>query len=155
MSESIIAAALAVIAAEYPDTFGPEVVLESARPDDSPLHPFVFDKDEAEAAEDYYLYRARRLIQSVRVTVVTADETPRRVRAYVAIPGEVNPFVFAPVASLLADPAKATAARTEAARRLTQAQDAVEDLDAILVTSVPVKRAKRRLAEAAEALANA
>lgn len=151
---SLVADALAEIQSRNPDTFGPEVVLEEARPEGHALHPFVFDKPVEEAAEAYYLDRARDLIQSVHVTIVNHDETPRRVRAYLSIPGATQPYVFAPVTVVMADPIKATAALTEAIRRVNAAQKAVEDLDAIM-GSAPVKRAKRRLAEVTGDLAQA
>ncbi|MCA1572892.1 MAG: hypothetical protein LC798_21905, partial [Chloroflexi bacterium] len=61
----------------------PEIVLEAARPDDAPLHAFVFDRDADDAAGAYYLERAHRLIQRCRVVMrESEDAPPRRVRAW-------------------------------------------------------------------------
>lgn len=151
---SLIAAALADIQSRNPETFGPELVRDEARPEGHPLHPFVFDKDVEEAAEEYYLDRARDLIQSAHVTIVNHDETPRLIRAYIAIPGKNQPYVFTPVTTVMGDPGMARAALTEAIRRVNAAQKAVDDLDAVMGTA-PVKRAKRRLSEATGDLAQA
>jgi hypothetical protein len=151
--DNIVASALEALARDNPDTFGPELVRESARSEDSPLHPYVFDKEVGAAAESYYLDNARRLIQSVRVTIITTDETPRRVRAYAAIPGTEKPYVFVSVTTLMSDPVKLGAARIEALRRVSQAQESVNDLDALAGgRDWRVKRAKSRLGEAADAL---
>lgn len=151
--DTIVASALEALARDNPDTFGPELVRESARAEDSPLHPYVFDKEVEDAAEEYFLINARRLIQSVHVTIITTDETPRRVRAYSAIPGIGQPYVFVSVATLMTDPVKLGAARIEALRRVSQAQESVNDLDALAGgRDWPVRKAASRLAEAAEAL---
>jgi len=156
MASSIIESTLAQLQQDNPDAFGPELVLDAARPEDSPLHAFVFDREVSEAAEAYYLQRAHQLVQSIHVTIVSNDQTPRRVRAYHAIPGEAQPYVFVPVAVLMTDTIKLTAARTEAIRRVASAQDSVDDLDALTQgRSFLTKKAKARLAEAVEALAQA
>jgi len=155
MASVPIEGCLAQLQQDNPDTYGPELVLGAARPEDSPLHAFVFDRTIAEAAEEYYLERAAELVRSVHVTVIASDGTPRRVRAYHAIPGEAQPYVFIPVAVLMTDPLKFVAARTEAIRRLHSAQNGVDDLDALTGgNSYPTKKAKARLAEAVEALAS-
>jgi hypothetical protein len=154
MASAPIEGCLAQLQQDNPDTYGPELVLSAARPEDSPLHAFVFDRTMAEAAEEYYLERAAVLVRSVHVTIIASDGTPRRVRAYHAIPAEAQPYVFVPVAVLMTDPLKLGAARTEAIRRVLSAQNSVDDLDALTAgNSYPTKKAKARLAEAAEALA--
>ncbi len=134
----------------------PEIVRDAARPDDSPLHAFVYDRDGNDAAEAYYLERAHRLIQRCRVIVKESkDGPPRRVRVWWAVPSETG-YLYEPHSVLVNVPDKAAAARQEAFRRVEQAQVAVDDLDLILIgfggpTSGP-KRASRALKRAKEAL---
>jgi len=60
------------------------LVVEQARPVDSDLHPYIFDKDQEEAAEAWYLHKAQELIQSVRVKYQKGDEVVE-VRRYVSV----------------------------------------------------------------------
>lgn len=151
---------LGTILAEIYDQHGqltPELVRDAARPDESPLHPYVYDKDPDDAAESYYLDRAHRLIQRFKVRIEVPGKEPRYVRAYLAVPGEEDAYSYVSHAVLLSQPSQARAAFTEAVRRVTQAQDAVSDLELILEaggqpTAKP-RRASKALASAASALA--
>lgn len=65
----------------------PAMVVEEARDESSPLHPYVFNKSMQGAAEAYYLMRARDLIRSQRCVYREADDTDpeKSVRAYHAV----------------------------------------------------------------------
>lgn len=62
--------ALLTLADRHGGQLTPELVVEAARPKDSPLHPYI-TWDARAAAEKQRLYEARRLIRSVRVEIVT------------------------------------------------------------------------------------
>lgn len=85
----------------------PALVVEAARPKDHPLHARVFDRDQPEAAEAWYLHRAHALIQRVRVTKAEAEEesgTPG-IRRYHAVRGDgPETYVYEPVEKIAADP---------------------------------------------------
>ncbi len=81
----------------------PEAVVEAARDEESPLHRF-FEWDNDEAAEQYRLYQARKLI--VRVTVkVAASAGPTYVNVKITHPatGQVRQG-YVPMARAAADP---------------------------------------------------
>ena len=110
----------------------PELVRDAARPEDSPAHAWVFNVPETQAAETYYLQRAHELIRYVKVEMVPTDGgTPRRVRFYHAIPGDDDAYVYEPLTVIRQSPTKLDAARTEAMRRLRDAERAVDDLAVI------------------------
>lgn len=128
----------------------PEIVRDAARPAESPAHPHVYNVQPAEAAEEYYLERAHQLIRRVQVRIVTEDDAPpRRVRFFHAIPGEASAYTYVTVDDLIREPDKFQAARTEALRRLREAEGALEDLDLIAETAptpppAPQQRATKR-----------
>lgn len=68
----------------------PRLVLEDARPKDSPLHPAVFDRNQKDAAEAYYLDRAHQLLRSFYITVRPAkpEDPDLRVRKWHAVATE-------------------------------------------------------------------
>lgn len=126
----------------------PELVREAARPEESPAHGFVFNVPPEEAAEAHYLERAHRLIQTVRVTVMPKEGGEKRqVRFFHAIPGEEASYVYEPLTVIRTRPEKFQAARTEALRRLRDAERAVTDLD-LLVEEPAVATRTRRAAGA-------
>ncbi len=65
----------------------PAMVVEEARDEASPLHPYVFNKSVQGAADAYYLARARDLIRAQRCVYKEADEREpeKSVRAYHAV----------------------------------------------------------------------
>lgn len=83
----------------------PDLVVQTARPEDHPLHGRVFDRAPGEAAEAWYRHRAHDLIRSVRVVYRQADESgpERSVRAYHAIPSASGP-VYEPAETVAVDP---------------------------------------------------
>lgn len=73
---------------EVHDRYGrlnPQLLVEEARPEESPLHGLVFDCGVAEASERYYLQRAHKLIQSVRIEVRKPSGESIDVRAFMAV----------------------------------------------------------------------
>lgn len=124
----------------------PELVRDAARPEDSPAHAFVFNVPIDQAAEAFYLERAHTLIRSVKVTIVARpEEAPRRVRFFHAVPGEESAYVYEPLDVIRSQPDKLAAARTEAMRRLHDAQTSVEDYDAIAAGSLNAERTARAI----------
>lgn len=129
----------------------PEIVREAARPVDSPAHAFVFGLPPEEAAEEYYLLRAHKLIQSVKVTVQRQpDEPPRRVRFFYATPGTDEQFVYQPLPVVIGDPQTFNEVRRQALRRLSEAEEALTDLDSLVVESAKssTRRARNHTKEA-------
>jgi hypothetical protein len=111
----------------------PQLVMEAAKDKDSPAHNYVFNIEEDEAAEQYYLGRAHRLIQTVKVSYQpVATEPPRRVRFFHAVAGDEQPFTYEPLDELLKQPERLEELRRAAKRRLTEAERAVEDFDALM-----------------------
>lgn len=95
----------------------PALVVEAARPKNSPLHAAVFDKSVKDAAEAYYIERAHELIQSYKVTYRQAgDGDPGlRVRKWHAIPTE-DGHVYKSAEDIAEDPV-ATAVLLQAMER--------------------------------------
>lgn len=59
----------------------PQIVLDSSRPKNAPLHPH-FCWNNSKAAEEYRLIQAAGLIRSIKVTYTKPDETTVRIRAW-------------------------------------------------------------------------
>lgn len=60
----------------------PEMVVEAARPEDSPLHPH-FEWDDTKAAGLYRVDQARELIRAVTIDISHSNIEPRTIRAFV------------------------------------------------------------------------
>ena len=75
--DAIIVRELKRIARKHGGVLDPAVVVESARPETSPLHD-QFQWDDSAAAHAYRLWQARMLIR-VRVSVLAEDTDPVRV----------------------------------------------------------------------------
>lgn len=82
----------------------PELVVQTARRKNHPLHPWVFDKPAEEAAEAYYRERAHALIQSVQVVYKEADENgpAKRVRQWHAVRRETG-YGYEPLEKIVPD----------------------------------------------------
>lgn len=65
-----------------------DLVVEEARPKQSPLHPY-FEWDDRRAAEQHRLEQARLMIRRVKFVVQSPDETPRMTREFRTVPGPV------------------------------------------------------------------
>lgn len=108
MSQGVVVSLRDQLQAIY-DEYGrldPVLVVAVARPPDHPLHPRVFDKPVADAAEAYYRERAHELIQSVRVVYKEATETEpeKTVRAFQAVRSAENEYVYKPVGEVVENP---------------------------------------------------
>lgn len=124
----------------------PEIVRDAARPEDSPGHLAVFGMGVEEAAEAFYLIRAHKLIQSVRiVTIPQPEKEPVTLRAYHAVPGnDERTYVYRSVEDLVRQPDQLALARNEAKRRLNDAERSLQSLDA-LADEPERKRTRRAL----------
>lgn len=110
----------------------PRLVLEAARPEDSPGHGYVFNVGIEEAAEGYYLERAHKLIKSVKVTVMTRpQEPPRRVRVYHHVISDEGEKVYEPLEEIVRSVDKFEQVRRAALQRLNEAQTALGDLEIV------------------------
>lgn len=122
----------------------PRVLVDEARSEDHPLHAHIFNVPPEQAAELHYEDRARKLIARVKVVMTErGTETPRRVRIWHAIPSAENAYSFAPITVLINEPNKLQAALTEASRRVSQAQESVEDLYLIASMGTDPDKTKR------------
>jgi hypothetical protein len=86
-------------------TLSPRLVVDTARPDDHPLH-HLFQWDDAEAAERFRLVQAAQLIRSVKVVYREDKKTGQefRRRAYVSTAETTRPSEYLATEEALADP---------------------------------------------------
>lgn len=85
----------------------PRIVLDDARPEESPLHP-CFEWDDTRAAELHREDQARNIIRSIRVSQQTSEKESRVVRAYVNIVEQVGKDIqhaYVPMATVMGDEA--------------------------------------------------
>ena len=80
----------------------PKVVVDTARPKKHPLHG-RFEWDDKVAGEAYRLAQAHHLIASVKITYALGDKI-EKVRAFHAVRGEEEEYVYEPVEKVAADP---------------------------------------------------
>lgn len=107
-----------------------EAVLGRAQDESSPLHPH-FEWDDEQAAHEYRLMTARRLIRAVVVAGKTGEEP---VAKYVYTERE-----YVPIAEIVADPGRYLQALAAARKDLESAQRRVNDL----LTAAKTTRAKK------------
>ena len=100
-------------------------VVEAAEADDAPLHPF-FVWDDTEAAREYRLMQARQLVRSVRV--IRDDQPPRRI--YVHVSKDEGEGSYDPLDLVVKQPDRYLLALNELRKRLTSAQEALDELKA-------------------------
>ena len=82
-----------------------QMVVDAARPKNSPLHAAVFDRGVKEAAEQYYLDRARQLIRKCRIKYVRPDQTEADVPRWVSVATAEPPArIYRPVEDVANDP---------------------------------------------------
>lgn len=110
-----------------------ELVRDEARNPECPAHRSIFNVDTTEAAEAYYLNRARILIRSVKVRYrETNSNEPTVLRAYHAIPVEgETPYHYVRASDLAKRPDQLQLATNEAIRRLREAERALENLHSL------------------------
>lgn len=100
-------------------------VVAAAEPDDAPLHA-AFEWDDTVAAREHRLSQARMLIRAVRI--VRADQPPQRI--YVHIPDRDEEGAYEPIALVVKQPDQFALALMELRRRLSSAQEALDELRA-------------------------
>lgn len=137
----------------------PEIVLEAARPPDSPAHGFIFNLGVEEAAEAYYLDRAHRLIQTVKVTVVSKPkEEPRRVRFFHAVTSDEGERIYEPLPVVVQQVDKFAQVKAAALQRLKDAQSVLADLEFIAQEAprkATILRARTAMQEVSDMVASA
>jgi len=109
----------------------PALVVEAARQEDSALHPLVFDRSRSAAADAWYLDRAHRLIQRVRVTKAEAEEEAGTagIRRYHAVRGDgPENFVYEPIERIVGDPFLFQHLKRDLERAVAQAQRKQDEL---------------------------
>jgi len=79
----------AIMAVKEDGVISPEKVVDAARPKTSPLHDY-FIWDDGEAARQYRLEQARRLIRVVVDVIELPDKSQREVRVFVSLPSDRN-----------------------------------------------------------------
>jgi hypothetical protein len=113
----------------------PEVVIDEARDETSPLHP-VFTWDDSKAAHEYRLWQARALIRAV--CVISADQpdlTPRAV--YVHVPDDES---YQPMSVVVGMPEMFDSALAELKIKLASAQRSVDELMSAANDEIDPKR---------------
>lgn len=112
----------------------PELVVETARPKNHPLHNYVFDRAVKDAAEAWYRHRAHELITSVKVVYKEADENgpPRSVRAFHALQTEEG-YVYEPVERIATDDFARKLLLTSMEREWKQLFDRYKEFEEFLV----------------------
>jgi len=81
--KEVLAAEMARLEEEH-GYLTPEILLESARPKSSVLHPY-FTWDQKKAAEEYRLHEASRYIRQIKITVTAHDQAEVKVRQFVHV----------------------------------------------------------------------
>ena len=66
LSPQVVGSEIATVYSLVPRPQAPSMLVERARPEDSPLHP-AFEWDDSIAAEQHRIYQARQLCNSVRI----------------------------------------------------------------------------------------
>lgn len=96
---------LAQLAADNNNRLTPRMVVDDARPVESPLHP-CFEWDDLRAAECYREDQARQVIRSIRIAQNNTGGDARVMRAYVNIVEQVGQdaqHAYMSLAAVLAD----------------------------------------------------
>jgi hypothetical protein len=102
------------------------VLVDEARPEDSPAHPAFEWRDDV-AAEEYRLYQARHIIR--RVQVIHDDKPSQLVHVPVSVSSErTKEGSYKPVEVIIETPDEFELALNAAVQRLKSARSAVDDL---------------------------
>lgn len=127
-----------------------KIVVESARPIDSPLHP-LFEWDDATAAERYREEQARHVLNSIRIVQPRID--PRKptplIRAYVNLEEDINgekQRCYVPIARVLTDDDLMRQALQRAADELRAFEERYSEFEAI---AAAVRMAREKIEAAA------
>lgn len=81
-----------------------EIVKEAARPQNHPFHSFIFDKEQGEAADAYYLSRANQLVRTFEIEFI-GNGGPTKVRRYASVKRpDLSQRVYEDVNEIAEDP---------------------------------------------------
>lgn len=108
----------------------PPAVVESAKPEQAPLHP-VFEWDDERCGVEYRLIQARQLIKNVEIVKpeTQADsKSVEAVRAYEYVP-DGNAGAYHPVEVIVQRPDMYAAALRELSARVRSAEEAMQALE--------------------------
>lgn len=130
----------------------PRVVVDSARPIDSPLHP-IFEWDDLRAAELHREDQARHVLSSIRIVQPRDDpkQAPRSIHAYVSLEEDIDgeaQRAYVPMLRVFNDADLLKQAIERAAAELRSFEDRYAEFDAIA-------RAARTAREAIEQVTTA
>ena len=132
----------------------PETVVEESRPEDAQLHPAFEWKDHI-AGENWRKYQARSLIRSVEII----EEEKPATTVWINVQPSSAPASYVPAEIVAVTPDFLTVAVSEAAKRLSAAEDALAQLrrlagdqgdhrDDLIATAISsLKLAKQAVAE--------
>lgn len=125
------------------------VLVEEARPKESPAHP-AFEWRDKIAAEEYRLWQARYLIK--RVTIVREDRQVPLVNVAADKGGESREGTYKPVDVVVENPTEFETALSAAIQRLGAARRAVEELQLAARKLGPTDDRASMIAQIAESL---
>ena len=125
------------------------VLVDEARPEESPAHPAFEWRDEV-AAEEYRLYQARHLIK--RVTIICDEKTVPLVHVSSLKRGESREGTYKPVDIVVETPNEFEIALSDAMQRLSSARRAVEVLETAARKLEPTDDRAALIAQIAESL---
>ena len=127
----------------------PEVVVDEARSEESPLHP-AFEWDDTTAAEEYRIGQARQIIRAVHVVVI-GTKPPKTRPVFVHINKGKNDKYYQSAAVAVRNVDEYQAALAELRSKVDSAVKAVNDLN----ETAKEVGAKRPLNRVSKALLNA
>lgn len=104
----------------------PALVVEEARPVDSELHGYIFDRTPADAAEAWWLHQAQDLIQSIRVRYESGNGEPVSIRRYVSVMTPQRGRVYQDCEKVGVDPIARELVLREMARDMEQMKQRYE-----------------------------
>lgn len=137
-----IGEALSVLADVAGGELTPKAVVDSARDEESPLHPH-FDWDDAAAAEKWRVEQARDLIRCIRVEEIGSNVEPERAFLSIADKGGVSYRSVQEIKSSGDLQEKLLAAAERDLEAFTVRYRALKDICAIVETAKKVAKAKR------------
>lgn len=112
------------------------LLVESARPEDSPVHS-LFEWDDSKAAEQYRLHQATVCICSLKVVETDRNDAPLVVRAFVTADGNRQEARFVNIRSALSDEEKKDQIIAEAKRAaqiFIDKYSGIEELAAVIAS---------------------
>jgi hypothetical protein len=107
----------------------PEIVVEEATPEESPLHGF-FEWDDSVAGHQYRLEQGRTLIRMQRIVIVNPSGGRLKVRAFVSVRSPSEPDAgYMPVRAVAEDPVLSDRALSNARAELLAVKRRYDYLD--------------------------